>query len=95
MIELLQLLAAETVREGIEQLPHAKSDSITIIVNIVFGIAGSLALLFIVIGSLRYIISRGDPQATAQAKNTIIYALVGLIVTALAYSIVGFVVRNV
>ncbi len=64
------------------------------IVNIVFGIAGSLAVLFVVIGGMRYVISRGDPQATAQAKNTILYALIGLIVTIFAFSIVRFVISR-
>ena len=72
----------------------AGQDQIDIILNIVFGIAGSLALLFIVIGGLRFILSQGDPNGVAQGKNTIIYALVGLVVTLTAYSIVTFVLNN-
>jgi hypothetical protein len=72
----------------------ANESTINSVKNIVFGLAGSLALLFVVIGGFRYILSRGDPNATAQAKNTIIYALVGLIVTVLAYAIVGFAIGN-
>lgn len=68
--------------------------TINSIVNIVFGIAGSLAVLFVVIGGMRYVISRGDPQATAQAKNTILYALIGLIVTIFAFTIVRFVISR-
>jgi len=79
----------------IDQLPHAKSNSIEVILNIVFGIAGGLALIFVVIGGLRYILSQGDPNATAQAKNTILYALVGLVVTVCAYAIVRFIVSSV
>lgn len=72
----------------------ANDDTINSIKNIVFGLAGGLSLLFVVIGGVRYIISQGDPNATSQAKNTILYALVGLIVTVFAYAIVGFVINN-
>jgi multisubunit Na+/H+ antiporter MnhB subunit len=72
----------------------ANQNVVTLILNIVFGIVGSLSLLFIVIGGFRYVISGGDPQNTARAKNTIIYAVVGLAVTLLAAAIVNFVVGN-
>ena len=62
------------------------------ILSVVFVIAGSVALLVLVIGGFRYIISRGDPSATAQAKNTIIYGLIGLVVVVVATSIVALVV---
>jgi|SRR5581483_9085680 len=62
--------------------------------DIVFTLTGALALLVITIAGFRYIISRGDPSATAQAKDAILYALVGLIVSIAAYSIVTFVVKT-
>lgn len=80
-----------------DSLPKAQASpgQIDTIVNIVFSIAGGLALLFVIIGGLRYVISRGDPQSTAQAKNTILFALVGLIVTIMAYAIVRFVAGSI
>jgi hypothetical protein len=78
-------------------LPHvgAGNDQIHTIVNIVLGIAGSLALLFIVIGGLRYILSQGDPNGVARARDTVIYALVGLVITMTAYGIITFVVNRI
>jgi hypothetical protein len=70
----------------------AGQSQINTAVNVAFGIAGSLALLFIIIGGLRYIMSEGDPQKAAQAKGAIIYALVGLVITLTAFGIVRFVV---
>lgn len=75
--------------------PDAGDAQIQLIVNFVFGLAGALALLFIVLGGLRYIISQGDPNNAAQAKNTIIYALVGLVITVISYGIVRFVVSSI
>jgi hypothetical protein len=49
----------------------------------------------IVIGGLLYVIAAGDSTKTARARNTIIYALVGLIIVALAQVIVHFVLSNI
>ena len=64
------------------------------ILQVVFGIIGGLALLFIIIGALRYTISAGDPQAAAKARSTIIYAAVGLVIAVSAEAIVTFVLSK-
>lgn len=65
------------------------------ILSIVFATTGAIALLIITIAGFRYIISRGDPSAIAGAKNAIIYAVVGLVVSIAAFSIVTFVVNGI
>ena len=60
----------------------------------VFGIAGGVALIVIVIGGLRYINSLGNAQNVAKAKDTILYAVIGLVVCILGYSIVAFVIQH-
>jgi len=57
--------------------------------------AASVALLLIVIGGFRYILAKGDPNGIARSRDTIIYALVGLVVIMLAYAIVTFTIGNV
>jgi ABC-type amino acid transport system permease subunit len=74
--------------------PTADQGTITTILSIVFGIIGALALLVITIAGFRYILSAGDPQKTADAKSTIIYALIGLVVAISAEAIVAFVVNR-
>jgi hypothetical protein len=75
-------------------LSHAQAGSgaLSTALNIVFGITASIAVLMIVIGGLRYVLAHGDPNGTAQARNTMIYAVVGLLVTMAAFAIVTFVV---
>lgn len=63
-------------------------------INVVLYVLGALAVIMIVIGGLRYTISAGDSNATTGAKNTILYAVVGLIVALLAYAIVNFVLTQ-
>lgn len=64
------------------------------IVNILSAIIGVIAVIMIIFGGLRYITSGGDSTKVGNAKNTIIYALIGLIIVALAQVIVRFVLNN-
>ena len=94
------IVAAATCKTAILtaacNLPNPNPDStIPTILNIVFSIAASVALLMVVINGFRYITAHGDPNSTASAKNGILYALVGLVVVMAAYSIVAFVVKGV
>lgn len=82
---------------NLQGLPNVSAgpERLQIILNIVFGIAGAIALLMVTVGGLRYVLSHGDPGQIAAAKNTIIYALVGLVVCIAAIGIVNFVVVGV
>lgn len=62
------------------------------IAGIAFGAIGALSLLMIVVSGLRYVTSAGDPERMKRAKDSIIYALVGLTVAITAESIVALVV---
>jgi hypothetical protein len=73
---------------------HANSAAIDTVIQIAIVIIGALSVLFITIGGLRYIIAQGDPQATAKAKGTIIYALVGILVAIVAQGLVIFVLGS-
>ena len=58
-------------------------------------VIGAVSVLVIIVGGLRYITSGGDQAGITGAKNTILYAVIGLVVAILAYSIVHFVVSNI
>lgn len=65
------------------------------IINTLFIVIGIIAVIIIIIGGLRYVLSAGDQNAVNNAKNTILYAVIGLIIAILAYAIVNFVVGAV
>jgi hypothetical protein len=65
------------------------------VVNILSIVVGILAVIMIIFGGFRYITSAGDSGKITNAKNTIIYALVGLIIVVLAQAIVRFVLFKV
>ncbi len=67
-------------------------DRVSTVVNILLFIIGTLSVIMIILGGIRYVISQGDSTQITNAKNTILYAVIGLIVALLAYAIVNFVV---
>jgi hypothetical protein len=58
-------------------------------------VTGAVSVLMIVIGAFRYTISGGDQGAISGAKNTILYAVVGLVLSVMSYAIVNFVLTNI
>ncbi|HUD06392.1 MAG TPA: pilin [Candidatus Saccharimonadales bacterium] len=63
--------------------------------NIFSLIVGIVAVIMIIVGGLKYILSGGESSKTAGAKDTILFAIIGLVVVALAQIIVHFVLSNV
>lgn len=64
---------------------------IKLVINILSLIVGVVAVIMIIISGLKYITSGGDTNNVTSAKNTILYAIIGLIIVALAQVIVRFV----
>lgn len=62
------------------------------VINIMLFIVGVLAVFMMIYGGIRYVLSGGDNTKVKDAKNTVLYAIVGLIVAILGYAIVGWIV---
>lgn len=67
------------------------NDTITSVINILSVIVGIVAVIMIIFGGFRYVTSAGDTTKVAGAKNTILYAVIGLVIVALAQVIAKFV----
>lgn len=65
------------------------------VINAFLILAGTVAVLFIIVGGFQYVSSAGNPESVQKAKNTILYAVVGLIVVILSYAIVNFIITNI
>lgn len=61
------------------------------ITNIMLFIIGAIAVVMLIVGGIRYVVSAGDQNAVTSAKNTILYAIIGIVVAFLAYAAVNFV----
>jgi hypothetical protein len=70
------------------------SERIREVVNVILFVLGAIAVIMIIIGGIRYVVSAGDSGAITGAKNTILYAVIGLVVALLAFAIVNFVVNS-
>lgn len=64
------------------------------VINILSIVVGAAAVIVIIIGGIRYVVSGGDSAGVQGAKNTILYAIVGLVVALFAQVIVRFVLDN-
>ena len=69
-------------------------DTIKLVINVLSLIVGVAAVIMIIIGGFKYIISSGDSGNINSAKNTILYAIIGLVVVILAQAIVKFVLSK-
>ncbi len=63
----------------------------SVIADTLIFIVGAVAVIMLIIGGLRYVISQGSKEGVESAKNTILYSIIGIIVAILAYAIVSFV----
>jgi len=63
------------------------------IINTLLYVVGALSVIMIIVGGIMYVISQGDSGNITKAKNTILYSVIGLIVSFLAYAIVNWVLK--
>ena len=73
----------------------AFSNALTTIINILSSVIGVIAVLMIIVAGFRFVASSGDSNKVGAAKNTIVYALIGLAIVVLAQVIVHFVITEV
>lgn len=63
------------------------------VTNVLLFLVGAISVIMLIIGGIRYVISGGDQAQVTSAKNTILYAIVGIVVAFLAYAAVNFVTQ--
>ncbi len=70
------------------------TEIIQIIVKTLFFLIGVVAVIMIIFGGIRYVLSGGDSNAVSAAKNIILYSAIGVVVAMLGYALVDFVVTR-
>ena len=89
---------AQQATEGLKQVggndQTSFGDIVSKIINFLLFFVGVVSVIMIIYGGIQYTTSAGDSGKVTNAKNTILYAIVGLIVSILAYAIVNFVVKT-
>lgn len=79
---------------GLPRTPGG-SEQMENIVNAILGVMGAIAVLIVVIAGFIMVNSQGDPARVTNARNAIIYSLVGLAVIMFVFAIVNFVIGGV
>lgn len=65
------------------------------IINRVIAALGIVCVIVVIIGGINYMTSQGDPGKVKKARDTILYSVIGLIICALSFVIVNFVILNI
>lgn len=99
---LTQTTYAATIQDGANAAKadgqsgelFGKDGIFTKITNTALFLIGAVSVLMLIYGGIRYTLSAGDSKAVTDAKNTILYAIIGIIVALLAFAIVNFVLES-
>ena len=67
---------------------------ITTVTNVLLFLIGAISVIMMIVGGIRYTTSNGNPEQIKAGKNTVMYALIGLVIAILAYAVVGFVIDS-
>lgn len=107
MVGLIAVVAvpeasALTLREGAEaarcdECPtdlFGEKGAFKQITNTILYVVGIIAVIMLIIGGIRYVVSGGDAKKVTDAKNTVLYAIIGLVLAVFAYAIVNFVITS-
>lgn len=64
------------------------------VTNVLLFVLGAISVIMIIIGGLRYVVSGGNSANVTAAKNTILYAIVGVVIALLSYAVINFVLNS-
>ncbi len=88
--KILSQIVIDSNDLDIPQGAEANDTTIANVLGLVFAIFAAVAFLIIIVAGIQFILSRGDPGKATKARNAIIYAAVGLILSATAFSLVQY-----
>lgn len=99
MSQLVHAQFIDDAQAGIEDIDNGGSvgtvpDILQNIVNLLLFLVGAISVIMLIIGGIRFIVSSGDAQQAASARNTILYSIIGVIVAVIAYGLVNFVLDS-
>lgn len=77
-----------------KELAGGTDSYLSTFVNLLLFIAGAVAVIVIIVGGIRYITSTGDAMRIKQAKDTVLYGIVGLVIALISYAIVNTLINQ-
>jgi Type IV secretion system pilin len=88
-------LGSDCTKTDVSEGATTINSTIETVINIFSVIVGVVAVIMLIFGGFRYVTSGGDSGNIGNAKNTILYAIVGLVIVAISQAVVQFVLGEV
>lgn len=93
------LAQANTAQDAVNNITPAGTNTdltayVQSIINILIAVIGIVAVIMLIVGGFRYVFSQGNEKAVQGAKDTILYAIIGIVVAILSFAIVNFVLKG-
>jgi hypothetical protein len=98
ILSILATASKDLIQGSVDQATSAPVDGepvIASIINMAIFAVGTVAVVSVVVGGVMYSTSQGDTAKIKKAKDTIMYAIIGVIVAVLAYAIVNFALSGI
>jgi uncharacterized membrane protein YidH (DUF202 family) len=92
LVILAQLRRGDVNLPGGGALSQETADRVR---GVALAVFGGIALVVVAYAGFKYVMSQGNPQETAKAQNTLMYAFIGLIVAILAVTVISFVIGRI
>ncbi len=86
---------AETLAQCNVPEDNSLMPTISTLLSVMVGILGVVAVIVIIYGGSQYVLSAGETNKIKKAKDTILYGIVGLVISFLAFAIVSFVISAI
>ncbi len=88
-------IVADSIKDQVNKANEGESleSDVSAVINMIIYGVGIVAVIIIIIGGINYMMSQGDANKVKKAKDTILYGVIGLIITLLAFVIVNFVLK--
>ena len=81
----------DSLNEGLNRLPNKEGNfTPTTILNYIYALIGLVAVFYIVLAAVNFAMAQGDVGTVTKAKNTIVFAVIGLIIVVLAAAVTNF-----
>jgi ABC-type Fe3+ transport system permease subunit len=90
----VSIISGNSSCDSLKSSQSSLSSILGLVLNLLSVIVGLVAVIMIIIGGLKYVTSSGNSERTNEAKNTILYAIIGLVIVAIAQIIVRFVIHK-
>ena len=96
MSQIIKVLG-KSIKEQVEGQADGQDiwGSLGTITQAILGVLGIVAVVFIIVGGINYATSQGDSSKTKKARDTILYAVIGLLVALFSFAIVTFILNGI